>query len=357
MRSSRKKKILYSQAINEALYHSMQRDKNVIMMGLGVDDPKRIFGTTSNLIENFGKDRVFDMPTSENGMTGFAIGAALTKLRPVLCHQRVEFALLSMDQIVNQAAKWYYMNAGQMSVPIVIRLIIGRGWGQGPQHSQSLETMFASIPGLKVLCPSNPSDAKGMLISSIRDNNPVIFFEHRWLHNTYGFVDKNFFLSNINKCKILKKGNDITIVSSSYMVLEVIKTAEILREINIKAEVIDIRTLRPLDINTISKSVSKTKNLLVVDSGWMTYGISSEIISAIAEQNKFYEKKIKFKRMGLADTPIPSTRSLTKYVYPHSLSILKSVSEILNKNVNRLLKKYKKFEPIDVPNENFKGPF
>ncbi|MDC0498841.1 alpha-ketoacid dehydrogenase subunit beta [Alphaproteobacteria bacterium] len=357
MPNTKKRKILYSQAINEALFQSMQNDKNVIIMGLGVDDPKRIFGTTNNLIEKFGNDRVFDMPTSENGMTGFAIGAALTKLRPVLCHQRVEFALLSMDQIINQAAKWYYMNAGQMSVPIVIRLIIGRGWGQGPQHSQSLENIFASIPGLKVVCPSNPKDAKGMLVSSIKDNNPVMFFEHRWLHNTHGYVDKNYYSTNINKCKVLKKGTDITIVSSSYMVLESIKAAEILSEINIKAEVIDLRTLRPLDIKSISKSVHKTKNLLVVDSGWMTYGISSEIITSIAEQNKFYDKKIKFKRVGLANTPIPSTRSLAKYIYPHSLTIVKSVSKILKKNVNGLLKKYKKYEPIDVPNENFKGPF
>ena len=172
--------IQYTQAINEALMQSMKLDKKIVILGLGVDDPKRIFGTTNNLIETYGKNRVFDMPTSENAITGFAIGMSLGKYRPVLCHQRVEFALLSMDQIINQAAKWFYMNDGQMSVPIVIRLIIGRGWGQGPQHSQSLESVFANIPGLKVVCPSSAYDAKGMLISSINDNNPVIFFEHRW---------------------------------------------------------------------------------------------------------------------------------------------------------------------------------
>ena len=182
MQNNKGRELMFYEAINEALYQSMKSDNKVIIMGLGVDDPKRIFNTTKNLKEHFGTKRVFDMPTSENGMTGFAIGASLLKLRPVLTHQRVEFALLSMDQIINQAAKWYYMNSGKMSVPIVIRLIVGRGWGQGPQHSQNLENIFASIPGLKVVCPSNPSDAKGMLISSIKDNNPVIFL------NTGGFI-------------------------------------------------------------------------------------------------------------------------------------------------------------------------
>ena len=172
-----KKRILsFSQAINEALEQSMTKDKNVILMGLGVDDPKGVFGTTQNLHKKFKKDRVFDMPTCENSFTGFAIGLAIEGKKPVIVHQRVEFSLLSIDQIINQAAKWFYMSGGQKPIPLVIRLIIGRGWGQGPQHSQSLEAIFAHIPGLKVVCPTNPYNAKGLLIASIKDKNPVIFF-------------------------------------------------------------------------------------------------------------------------------------------------------------------------------------
>ena len=222
LKKNKKRYIKFTEAINEALIQTMQIDDKVVVMGLGVDDPKRIFGTTNNLVELFGEKRVFDMPTSENAITGFAIGMSLGNYKPVLCHQRVEFALLSMDQIINQAAKWFYMNNGKMSVPIVIRLIIGRGWGQGPQHSQSLETLFANIPGLKVVCPSSAHDAKGMLISSILDKNPVIFFEHRWLHSTYSQVSEKLYKVPIGKSKVTEKGNDITIVASSYMTTEVI---------------------------------------------------------------------------------------------------------------------------------------
>ena len=161
--------LYFSKAINEALEISMSLDKKVIVIGLGVDDPKSIFGTTLDLDKKFGKNRVYDMPTAENAMTGIAIGASINGFKPVITHQRVEFALLSMEQIINQASKWYYMSAGKTNIPIVIRIIIGRGWGNGPQHTQSLESMFANIPGLKVISPSNPYDAKGLLISSIKD--------------------------------------------------------------------------------------------------------------------------------------------------------------------------------------------
>ena len=199
-------------------------------MGLGVPDPKGVFGTTKDLINKFNNDRVMDMPTAENGMTGIAIGTALGGLRPVIIHQRVEFALLSIEQIVNQAAKWYYMNAGQLSVPIVIRLIVGRGWGQGPQHAQNLESWFSHIPGLKVVSPSTPFDAKGLIISSINDDNPVIFFENRWLHNTFGPVPKEYYDVPIGKAKVVLKGSDITIFSHSYMLLESLKCANHFRK-------------------------------------------------------------------------------------------------------------------------------
>ena len=253
----------FSKSINEALEQSMRKNKNVIIIGLGVDDPKGVFGTTKDLNQKFKKNRVFDMPTSENSLTGFAIGVALEGKRPVIVHQRVEFSLLSMDQIVNQAAKWFYMSGGKKPVPIVIRLIIGRGWGQGPQHSQSLESLFAHIPGLKVVCPSNPFNAKGLLNASIKDNNPVIFFEHRWLHETVGDVPKKYFELDLGKSRYVNRGKDLTIVAFSYTVLMSLKIREILTKNNISTEIIDLLSLRPLDTKKIISSAKKQKKLLL----------------------------------------------------------------------------------------------
>ena len=351
------RQLKFFQSINEALSQSMSRNSKVLIMGLGVDDPKGIFGTTHGLKEKFGLSRVFDMPTAENCMTGVAIGVSLSGFRPVLIHQRVEFALLSMEQIINQAAKWYYMNAGQMNVPLVIRIIVGRGWGNGPQHTQSLESLFSNIPGLKVISPSNPKDAKGLLISSIEDKNPVIFFENRWLYETYGNVPKNYYKVPIGKCNILKKGKDITLVSNSYMALECLNASKVLKRIGINVEVIDLRTLRPLDSKTILKSVKKTKKLLVIDNGWPQYGISSEVISVVSEI--FSKKKINIQldRLSIADVPIPSSRSLTKHCYPNPYLISKKIFNILNKKDKKLKKLFKSNNLHDVPDKNFKGPF
>ena len=254
--------IKFSEAILEATDHCMEKDLSVYTIGLGVPDPKGIFGTTSGLQEKYGKDRVMDMPLSENGMTGIIIGTALNGFRPILTHQRVEFALLSMDQLVNQAANWLYMNSGQQNVPIVIRMVIGRGWGQGSQHAQSLESWFGHIPGLKVVMPANPFDAKGLLISSINDNNPVIFLEHRWLHNLVDDVPIEGYTVPIGEARVARKGKDITIVSHSYMVLEAIRCANAMEQHGIDVEVIDLRSIRPLDTKTILNSIKKL-------SGWL----------------------------------------------------------------------------------------
>ena len=204
MLSSNFKQVTYKEALLDAMNYCLDEDEKVHLFGLGVPDPKGIFGTTIGLQQKFGPERIFDMPTAENGMTGVAIGAALVGLKPVMTHQRVEFALLAFEQIINQAAKWHYMTGGAMKVPIVIRMIIGRGWGQGPQHSQSLEVFFAHIPGLKVVAPATPADAKGLLIRSIKDDNPVIFMEHRWLHDTKGFVSTKQYSTEIGKAKDYK---------------------------------------------------------------------------------------------------------------------------------------------------------
>ena len=349
--------IFLYQAINEALILSMKKNKNVLIIGLGVDDPKGIFGTTKGIDKIFKNKRVFDFPTAENAMTGIAIGSSLLGFRPVITHQRVEFSLLSMEQIINQAAKWYFMNGGQKSVPLVIRLIIGRGWGQGPQHAQSLESIFAHIPGLKVVSLSTPKNAKGIILSSIEDLNPVIIFEHRWLHGIKGYVPKKYYKTSLGKANILNKGKDITLISSSYMIVECLKCAKILKNYSINVEVVDIQSYRPLDIGTILRSVKKTKRAIVVDNGGISYGISSEIVAKLYENLKTNEiKKILINRIGLSDNPIPSTRELAKYCYPNYFDIIKIIEKTLKKKFKNI-KKIKNDTLSDVPDKNFIGPF
>ena len=345
----------FYEAIREATAISLQDDPSVYLIGLGVPDPKGIFGTTEGLQSKFGSDRVMDMPISENGMTGVAIGSALVGMRPILTHQRVEFALLSMEQIVNQAAKWFHMTAGKNNIPLVIRMIIGRGWGQGAQHSQSLESWFAHIPGLKVVMPATPYDAKGLLISAVEDNNPVIFMEHRWLHNTFGEVPEEKYKVPIGEAKVINKGSDITIVSHSYMSIEALKSAKILKKHNVSCEIVDLRSLRPLDVNTIITSVKKTKRLLVVDNGWTKFGVSAEIISSITEKI-FSDLKSAPKRIGIEDVPIPSTRALAVHSYPTPSKIINAVSDLIGIEIN-LTEEEKKQDPLDIPDQNFTGPF
>ena len=350
------REITYAEAINEATDYCMGQDARVYVMGLGVPDPKGIFGTTVGLLDKYGPDRVQDMPTAENGMTGVAIGTALTGMRPIITHQRVEFALLSVEQIVNQAAKWYYMNAGQLGVPLVIRMMVGRGWGQGAQHAQSLESWFAHIPGLKVVQPATPADAKGLLISSIEDNNPVIFIEHRWLYDRFGDVPADGHRVPIGKCRVAREGSDITIVAHSFMVLESLRCADILAEFGIQAEVVDLRTLRPLDVAGILESVRKTRRLLAVDGDWIHYGVSAEVIATVVE-NMFAELESKPERLGLVDVPSPSTRALASHYYPRAEDLAKKVAAMLGRDLNLSESTLIDDTPPDLPHPSFTGPF
>ena len=334
----------------------MAKDPSVYIMGLGVPDPKGVFGSTLGLQEKFGEDRVMDMPVAENGMTGIAIGSALNGMRPIMTHQRIDFALLSIDQIVNQAAKWHYMFGGLKSIPIVIRLIIGRGWGQGPQHSQSLQAWFAHVPGLKVVMPSTPYDAKGLLISSIEDNNPVIFIEHRWLYNIEDEVPEGIYRVPLQKCRIVRKGADISIVALSYMVIEAIRAADILIKDGIEAEIIDIRTLNPLDKQLILNSIKKTGRLIVVDTGWKTGGFAAEVISLAAEE-VFSELKCTPQRITLPDCPTPTTQALANKYYPRAIHIVEVARKILGIKGEIFDLKMKEPLPLDVPDKEFTGPF
>ncbi len=351
MGSSAKRIITYYQALNEALVQVMERYNNVFIMGLGVDDPKRIFGSTIGLSERFGKKRVFEIPISENAITGIAIGASLCGMRPIMTHQRMDFMFYAFDQIINHAAKWHYMFGGAFSVPITIRTIIGRGWGQGAQHSQSLQSLFAHIPGLKVVMPSTPYDAKGLLVSSVMDNNPVIFIEHRRLYDERGIVPSGFYCVPIGKAKILKKGKDITIVATSQMVSEAEKAAEILSKSKIDAEIIDLRTIRPLDEDMVFSSIRKTGRLIVADTGWKNCGISSEVASRVAE-NVFRHLKSPIARLGFVDTPAPTSAALEKLYYPDFEDIICAAKKAV---VGKRFRVRRRERPII--DKEFKGPF
>jgi len=346
----------FAAAINDALHQAMEIDSSVICYGLGVTDPKAVFGTTQKLEERFGSDRVFDMPTSENAMTGVAIGAALNGIKSIVTHQRVDFFLLAMDQIVNSAAKWHYMFGGQNTVPITIRLIIGRGWGQGPTHSQNLQAWFAHIPGLKVVMPTTPEDAKGLLLASIFDPNPVIFLEHRWLHNTLGDVSDGDIRIPIGSAKTAKNGKDITLVAMSYMTVEALHAANYLETQGISCEVIDLRTIKPLDWETVMKSVTKTGRLLALDSGFTTGSVAGEIVARVAME-KFSELKSAPARLAMPDVPEPTSHALTKSFYIRAGDIAIKIMEIMNKNTSKVWQDLPEPAPHDVPGEWFKGPF
>lgn len=350
-----------AEAIREATDQCLAADERVVVIGEGVPDPKGIFGTTRGLRETYGPNRVWDMPVSENGMTGVCIGAALAGLRPILTHQRLDFALLSLDQVINNAAKWYYMFGGQQSVPLVIRMVIGHGWGQGAQHSQNLQALFAHIPGLKVVMPATAHDAKGLLIAAIEDPNPVIFLEHRWIHGLTGEVPEQMYRVPIGQANIARAGSDITIVSSSYLTIETLRAAEVLAEEGIAVEVVDLRTISPLDEVLIAASVKKTGRLLVVDSGWTNGGIAGEVIARIASSH-FHTLRVPPTRLALPDMPAPSAPALTKAYYPTYRTIVEHVLGTLDHTVADIRKRWQAEDlahpvPHDVPDPLFTGPF
>ena len=358
-----KERIISSaQAINEAFQIMGKRDKDVLLMAEGIDDPSSIFGTTKNLLDIYGAERILEMPTSENAICGIAVGAAMSGKKPVVSFHRVEFALLAMEQIINNAAKMHYLSNGKHTAPIVIRLVIGRGWGQGPEHSQSLETLFSYIPGLKVFMPAFPSDYKGMLISAIEDKNPVIIIEHRWTHYIKENVEEGYFTSDITKPKKLNTGNHATIVSTSYSSIDAMKAVKLLKKYNYELDFFDLRVTRPLNLKEIFESVKKTGSIITVDTGYKTLGIGSEITSQITE-NCFNFLKYKPIRIGLPDHPTPSSRGYIKGFYPDAKKIILAFSEITNMDTKlekRIINELEQLEektPIDVPDSSFQGPF
>ncbi len=349
-------KISFANAINSAISRAMNKDKKMICYGLGVTDPKNIFGTTKGLEKKFGRERVFDVPTSENALTGISVGLALNGVRSVVSHQRLDFFLLAFDQLINSAAKWYYMFGSKKSVPITIRLIIGRGWGQGPTHSQSLQSVFAHIPGLKVVIPSNPQNAYDLLLASIFDPNPVVFLEHRWLHNLKANISQKKIIK-LEGSNILKRGKHLTIITMSFAVFDVLDIAQRMSKENIHIEVIDLSVIKPIFWKNIIKSVKKTGRMMLIDTGAYTGSVSSEIISEICIKHHSILKAAPVK-IAMPDFPEPTSYALTKNFYFDKFKIIKSIKKILK--INKKLKieiEIKKPDHHDTPGKWFTGPF
>lgn len=314
----------YAQALNEALREEMRADPRVFLMGEDIGHHGGIFRVTKDLIDEFGADRVRDTPISESGFVGLGIGAAMAGMRPVVELLFMDFALVAADQIVNQAAKLRYMSGGTVSVPIVIRAQQGGGRGNGAQHSQSFESWLAQVPGLILVAPSTPADAKGLLKSSIRAGNPVIFIEHKLLYNTKGEVPQEDFIIPIGKAEIKRDGRDITIVSYSRTILFALEAAENLSQKGIEAEVIDLRTIEPLDMDTILESIKGTGRLLSVHESHGNCGLGAEIIARVMEQAP--DRLITpARRLGAKHVPIPVAEPLENAVLPQTEDIVRIV--------------------------------
>jgi pyruvate/2-oxoglutarate/acetoin dehydrogenase E1 component len=348
--------ITFADAINDALTEAMTLDKRVICYGLGVPDPKGVFGTTTGLQEKFGPERVFDMPTAENAMTGIGIGAALYGLFPVMTHQRLDFSLLSMDQLVNNAAKWRFMFGGKRGIPITIRMILGRGWGQGPTHSQNLQAWFAHVPGLKVVMPSSAEDAKGLLLSAIFDPDPVIFLEHRWLHNLKGEVPSGDYRIPIGKARQLCRGTDVTVIAMSYMTIEALYAINYLEAQGVTCDLIDLRSIRPIDWGAIVASVKKTGKLIVLDTGHLTGSVSGEIV-ARAAHDCWNFLSVAPQRLAMPDYPEATSPALTEHYHVRARHILSAIYSVLGVEIKNAPNFNPSNTPHDVPGDWFLGPF
>jgi pyruvate dehydrogenase E1 component beta subunit len=323
------RELSYAEAIREALGQAMQADERVFLFGEDVGVYGGAFGVSGDLFQKFGPERVIDTPISELGIAGAAVGAAITGMRPVLELQFSDFVTLAMEQIVNQAAKIHFMFGGKATVPMVVRLPGGSGTGAAAQHSQSLEAWFAHVPGLKVVQPSTPHDAKGLLLAAIDDPNPVLIFEHKLLYKTRGPVPEDPYRVAIGKAAVRRTGRDLTIVGSSIMAIRAAAAATRLAAEDIDTEVIDLRSLRPIDFATIAASVRKTHRLLIVYEGVKIMGIGAEISAMIAESDAFDFLDAPIARLGGADVPLPYNPVLEKAAVPQEDDIVAAARRLV----------------------------
>lgn len=343
--------ITYCEAVNEAIIGEMERDPRVFIYGIGVPDHKKIFGSTAGILEKFGPDRCMDTPIAEDSMTGFGLGAAINGLRPIHVHIRVDFLLLAMNQLANLVSSYCYGNAGKTPVPLVIRAIVGRGWGQGYQHSKTMHSVFAHIPGLKVIAPTSVTDARGMMVSAIRDDNPVLVFEHRWLYWQQGEVPDGDVVVPLGVPRLVRQGSDCTIIATSWLNVEALLAADILARRGVSLEIVDPRTLSPLDDTMMVASVDKTRHCLVADNDWSFCGFGAEVAARISEKC-FGRLKTPVTRVGFAPYPCATARHLENAFYPNAETIIRAVEAKLG------------LSPTDLSGEKFfshenrfKGPF
>jgi pyruvate dehydrogenase E1 component beta subunit len=341
----------YCEALNEAIVQEMERDERVFVYGIGVPDHKKIFGSTERILERFGPARCIDTPISEDCMTGFGLGAAINGLRPIHVHIRVDFLLLAMNQLANMVSSFAYGSAGRMKVPFVIRAVVGRGWGQGYQHSKTMHSVFAHIPGLKVVTPTTVADAKGLMVAAIRDDNPVVVIEHRWWYWQQGPLPEGEHTVRIGEPSVIREGTDLTVIATSWMNVEAVKAADILERRGVHIEILDPRTLSPLEDEMLVASVDKTGHCIVADNDWSFCGFGAEVAARISEKC-FGRLKSPVQRLGFAHVPCPTARHLENRFYPNAVHIIRAVEAKLG------------LDATDLSGENFyshehrfKGPF
>ncbi len=344
----------YKEAIYQATYEILQKKSNAVLFGQGVGDPAGIFGTTLGLAEEFGEDRVIDMPIMEEGMTGIAIGMALNGLYPIQTHIRVDFLLLAANQLINMAAKYRYMYGGFFQVPMLIRAVVGRSWGQGPQHSQSLQSLLAHIPGLTVIMPSTGADAYfSYLYSAYKFPNPVISIEHRFLYDIeFQNEQETIRKTNPFQPRIVQLGDDLTIVATSYMVQEAQRAAKWLQEYTrITCDIIDLHCVSQIDSTYLIRSVRKTGRLIVADTSWRSYGVGAEICRIISENSPQFLKK-PVVTLGMQPSPCPTSHALEGIFYADMSDIVSAALYLTNQSLAAPTKEYAK-----QLRKTFRGPF
>ena len=329
--ASATRELTFAQAVNEALAEEMRRDKRVCILGEDVAKAGTPFKVLSGLVQEFGVERVIDTPISEAGFTGVGVGAAMTGMRPVVDIMFGDFLTLTMDQMVNQAAKVHYMSGGKWKVPMVLRTTLGASRRSAAQHSQSLHAWFSHVPGLKVVMPSTPWDAKGLLKSAIRDENPVVFFEDKMMYKLKGPVPAEEYTIPFGVADVKREGEDITLVATSSMVQVALEAAELLEAVGISAEVIDPRTMWPLDEKALIESAKKTSRVMVIDEGYERYGVTAEIASVIAE-GAFFDLEAPVKRLGAMHVPIPFSPPLEDVTVPTGPGVFAAAKKLCGKS-------------------------
>lgn len=345
--------ITYANAILNAQNKLLENYEDVVLIGINLHSPSGVFGSCKNLLEKFGPERIIESPASENGISNIALGMAISGMKPVVIHHRADFAILAMDSMVNQAAKFRFMYGDAHLTPVTYRMIVGRGWGQGPQHSQSIHTWLSHTPGIKVYLPITPNDAYHLTISAVLDPSPVALIEHRWLFDILGEID--FENEKSIDTRVVQVGKDITLVGISFMAIENRKAAEMLLQIGISTTIIDLVSVSPINIDPIIDSLKVTKKIIISDIGHDSFGVGSEVLKQVLFHG-FSDFDSPPLTIGLPNYPTPTAPSLSSKYYPRAIDIAKAAAEMCGANPSKL-QDLDDFHALDVPNKDFMGPY